>query len=209
MTKKIAWVLFATLSILIGLYPLVYFVAENVGGLLNSKSEAILADTFWNIGFYCHISFGGIALLIGWIQFSKKMRATNIKLHRQIGKLYVIAALISGLAGLYIGFYATGGLVSVLGFISLAMVWLYSSSMAYLFAKSGEINRHEKMMYYSYAACFAAVTLRLWLPILLIAFGDFVTAYKIVAWLCWVPNLIVAYFLIGKLNSKEQAFAGG
>ncbi|MBT8185644.1 MAG: DUF2306 domain-containing protein, partial [Eudoraea sp.] len=59
-----------------------------------------------------------------------------------------------------------------------------------------DIQVHQAFMIYSYAACFAAVTLRFWLPILSYAFGDFVTAYRIVAWLCWVPNMIFAFFWV-------------
>jgi hypothetical protein len=58
------------------------------------------------------------------------------------------------------------------------------------------------MMIYSYAACFAAVTLRLWLPLLVIGFGDFIKAYTVVAWLCWVPNILVAYLIVRKLRSE-------
>lgn len=50
------------------------------------------------------------------------------------------------------------------------------------------------MMVYSFSACCAAVTLRLWLPLLLGGLRlDFDFAYPIVAWLCWVPNLLVAH----------------
>jgi len=48
-------------------------------------------------------------------------------------------------------------------------------------------------MIYSYAECFAAVTLRIWLPLLTLVLGEFLTAYRIVAWLCWVPNILFAY----------------
>jgi hypothetical protein len=51
-------------------------------------------------------------------------------------------------------------------------------------------------MVYSYAMCFAAVTLRIWLPLLLLIFGDFETSYRIVAWLCWLPNLLFAYIWV-------------
>ena len=51
-------------------------------------------------------------------------------------------------------------------------------------------------MVYSYAACFAAVALRIWMPILILVFGEFQMAYRVVAWLCWVPNLIFAYFWV-------------
>jgi len=195
-TNKVAWFVFVFLAILVGLYPLLYFVIDREFGLLASKSDSLLSNVFWNIGFYGHILLGGLALLIGWVQFSKKLRNANLKRHRNIGKVYVIAAIISGICSIYIGFYATGGLISSLGFISLGIVWLYTTIKAYLAVKDGDLQLHQGMMIYSYAACFAAVTLRIWLPLLTIAFGDFEVAYRIVAWLCWVPNIIFAYFWV-------------
>ncbi len=44
----------------------------------------------------------------------------------------------------------------------------------------------------SYALIFAGVMLRLELPLLTLAFGAFPPAYRAVAWLCWVPNLLIA-----------------
>ena len=195
-TNKVAWFVFAFLGIGVGLYPLLYFFLDRKFGLLASKSDELLADVFWNTGFYGHILFGGLALLIGWIQFSKKLRITNLKLHRTIGKIYVIAALISGICGVFIAFNATGGLVTTLGFLSLGIIWLFTTFKAYLAIRKGDVQLHQGMMIYSYAACFAAVTLRIWLPLLTIAFGDFIIAYRIVAWLCWGPNIIFAYFWV-------------
>ena len=57
-------------------------------------------------------------------------------------------------------------------------------------------------MVYSYAVCFSAVTLRIWLPILIAITGEFESAYLIVGWLSWVPNLIVAYFIVNRKNRK-------
>lgn len=163
---------------MISLYPITYFILERTFGLLSYKSVELLSNLFWNISFYGHIIFGGIALAIGWLQFNKKWRAKNMKFHRTIGKTYVISVIISGLGGLYIGFFATGGLIASLGFISLALVWLGTTLGSY---------------------SFAAVILRMWLPILVpLLQGDFISAYQIVAWLCWIPNLGVA-FLITKI----------
>ena len=195
-TNNVAWFVFAFLGVGVGLYPLMYFFLDRKFGLLASKSDELLADVFWNTGFYGHILLGGLALLIGWIQFSKKIRNTNLNLHRTIGKIYVIAALVSGVCGVFIAFNATGGLVTTLGFLSLGVIWLFTTIKAYLAIRKGDIQLHQGMMIYSYAACFAAVTLRIWLPLLTIAFGDFIIAYRIVAWLCWVPNIIFAYFWV-------------
>lgn len=195
-TNKVAWFVFAFLGIGVGLYPLLYFFLDRQFGLLASKSDELLADVFWNVGFYGHILLGGLALMIGWVQFSKKMRSRNLNLHRNLGKVYVIAAIISGTCGIFIAFNATGGLITTLGFMCLGVVWLYTTVKAYFAIRKGDIQLHQGMMIYSYAACFAAVTLRIWLPLLTIAFGDFTIAYRIVAWLCWVPNIIFASFWV-------------
>lgn len=198
MAKKTLRIVFAALCVVIGCYPGLYFILDQKFGLLSTKSDALLADIFWNTGFYMHIVPGGLALLIGWIQFSPKIRNRNLALHRRIGQAYVMLALISSLAGVYIGFFATGGVIASAGFICLGLIWFYTTLTAYLHIRKKQINRHEQMMTYSYAACFAAVTLRLWLPFLTACTGDFVTSYRIVAWLCWVPNLVVARIITNR-----------
>lgn len=183
------------LCLMIGLYPLMYFFIDREFGLLSNKSPELLQDVLWNIAFYGHIVPGGLALLTGWIQFSKKFRQRNPGVHRKIGMMYVSSVAVSGICGIYIGFFATGGIVAALGFILLGVVWLYTTAKAYVSARAGYFNRHETWMTYSYAACFAAVTLRIWLPVLSATMGGFSVAYPVVAWLCWVPNLFVAYLL--------------
>ncbi|MEQ6124659.1 DUF2306 domain-containing protein [Pseudotenacibaculum sp. MALMAid0570] len=198
MFKRIPYILLAIGGIGVGLYPILYFIMERTFGLLSSKSDTILTSDLWNSMFYTHIIFGGLALLIGWIQFSKKIQRKRIQLHRNIGKTYLISVLLSGVSGVYIGYYATGGLVPKIGFITLGFVWLFTTVKGYISIRKKDIVTHQKMMIYSYAACFAAVTLRIWLPILIASMGSFIPAYKIVAWLCWVPNIIVAYFIINR-----------
>ena len=204
--KKIYWITVGILSTLVGLYPIIYFLIDRNFGLLSSKSATILSDNFWNIAFYGHIIFGGLALLIGWLQFSNKLRLKNINLHRTIGKIYVVAVLISGSCGIYISLDATGGKVSVLGFFSLGIIWLSTTVLGFTTIRKGKVELHEKLMILSYAACFSAVTLRLWLPILTIMMGEFIPAYRIVAWLCWVPNIIFALLIIRKNNKSQITF---
>ncbi len=204
MTKKVLVVITAILASFVGLYPFIYFFVNRKFGLLQSKSDVILTNVFWNIGFYMHITLGGIALLIGWTQFNVKLRNKRLKVHRLIGKVYVIAALISSLASMYIALYATGGIIASLGFICLGLTWFYITLSAYINIRNGRIENHRKMMIYSYAACFSAVTLRIYLPILTILFHDFIKAYLLVAWLCWVPNIIVAYFLVKQIQRQNE-----
>lgn len=208
MTKainNIVFGVFALLAIGVGLYPIMYFLMDANYGIENSKSAALLQDVLWNIGFYGHIVFGGIALLVGWIQFSKTIRNRYLNWHRKVGMVYVFAVLIGGICGVFIGFFATGGVGPTIGFVTLGLIWLSTTLGGFWAIRQGDILLHQRLMTYSYAACFGAVTLRIWLPLLVMYHqGDFIPAYRIVAWLSWVPNLIVAFFIDQRLLRKNR-----
>ncbi|NJN41788.1 MAG: DUF2306 domain-containing protein [Flammeovirgaceae bacterium] len=198
--NKFGWIVFAFFAIGVGLYPIAYLLTDAKIGILNSKTDELLNDAVWNWAFYQHILFGGMALLTGWSQFSKKIRAKNLNFHRTLGKFYVTVCLISGIAGLYLAFHATGGIVAKLGFGGLAVSWLVSTFIAFRAIRARRIDDHQAWMIRSYALTFAAVTLRIWLPMSQIAGIEFIEAYRVIAWLCWVPNLIFAEWLINRLK---------
>ena len=200
------WILFGGLSIFISFHPIKYLLAEKPILLLLSKSVELLSNNFYMICFYLHIIFGGIALLIGWLQFSKKLQREYSNLHRWIGKIYILSVLISGIPGFYIALYASGGLSPKLGFSIGAVLWLTFTTLGYLTIRRGNVEAHKQFMTYSYAGTFGAVTLRLWLPLLIVIFGKFVIAYQIVAWLSWIPNLAVVYFMLEKQKKLSHSF---
>ena len=205
MFKKISWLIFAFLAVSIGLYPALYFFLDRRFSLLATKTEELLADPGWNIAFYIHIIFAGIAMLSGWTQFSPRIRKDHLPLHRTLGKIYVASVMLGAPSGFYIAWNATGGMVSSIGFATLAVLWFSTTLVAYLAIRRLEVNRHEMTMVFSYALCFAAVTLRLWLPLIINLMGDYYTAYRTVAWLCWVPNLIFAILYTRRLKMKFSA----
>ena len=114
----------------------------------------------------------------------------------------MISVLLSGTCGIYVAQFATGGITNVVGFSLSGVVWLITSFLAYRSIKSGKIQEHQNFMIYSYAVCFSAVTLRIWLPILIPITGGFSGAYLIVGWLSWVPNLMIAYWIIKRKEAK-------
>jgi uncharacterized membrane protein len=193
--KRILWALIVLLAILIGLVPLNYIEPDVNSGFLALKDRALLRSIGWQISFNAHIFSGAIAIMIGWVQFNRKLLAKRPKWHRALGKVYVVSALICGLTGIYIGFNATGGPIAAAGFISVGAIYFYTTLQAFIDIKNKQIARHQTMMMYSYAACLAAVTLRLYVPLLTYYLGDYLQAYRIVAWLSWVPNLLVAKIL--------------
>jgi Predicted membrane protein (DUF2306) len=55
----------------------------------------------------------------------------------------------------------------------------------------------------SFALTAAAITLRIYLPLLPLTGLSFSTSYRIIAWACWVPNLFVAEWILRYQRSSE------
>lgn len=201
------WGILIFLAVVNGLYPLFYFFLDNFA-LLQQKPDWLLASQIWQLGFYTHIAFGGIALLIGWTQFVARLREKYTSIHRTIGMVYVVSGILASLAGIGIGFFAAGGFIASSGFITLGALWFYTTVTAFLNIKKGRIEQHEKLMIYSYALCFAAATLRVYLPLSQAAGIDFVSAYRVIAWISWVPNLFIAYFIVRRIEGQRKLVLG-
>ena len=115
--------------------------------------------------------------------------------------------VLSSTAGFYIAMFASGGIICVLGFGSLALSWLFTVLMAYTRILKRDIKQHENWMIRNYALTFAAVTLRIYLPLAMqLMHWDFTASYRVISWLCWVPNLIVAEMIINK-RSRALAYS--
>ncbi|AZA91972.1 Predicted membrane protein (DUF2306) [Chryseobacterium nakagawai] len=201
--RKLLFIIICILALLIGAYPLIYFFVAHENTFLGSKSWEVLQNQIWKFAFFAHIIFGGISLFIGWRQFGSKFRNKHPQLHRIIGKSYVISVLISSVSAIYMGLYANGGMISSAGFIFLGIVWLITTLTGLIQIRKGNMIKHQQLMIYSYACTFAAVTLRLWYPLLSNITKDPVNSYIAVAWLCWLPNLMVAY-IINKKNLEAN-----
>jgi hypothetical protein len=138
-----------------------------------------------------HAVASALALLLGPCQFLDSLRAARPRLHRALGYAYLVPGVaLGGIAGLLLARHSFGGLVSHLGFGLLAALWLFSGVMAVVAAKARRFADHRAWMVRNFALTFAAVTLRLYLPLGFASGLRFEAFYPAVAWLCWVPNLL-------------------
>jgi uncharacterized membrane protein len=163
----------------------------SLGSLVHPDMRAVFESH--RIGIYSHIFGSSLALAIGPLQFWTRLRTTKRSVHRWLGRLYLgLGVLIGGTAGLWMAFHAWGGLMARLGFACLAIAWLYSGLRAWLAVRAGNLAMHRTWMIRNFSLTFAAVTLRLYLPIAGAAGIGFDVAYPAIAWLCWLPNLAIA-----------------
>ncbi|HEY7286455.1 MAG TPA: DUF2306 domain-containing protein [Vicinamibacterales bacterium] len=157
-----------------------------------------------------HLSGGALALLAGAFQVNARLRARFLAVHRWVGRLYVAAVAIGGAGALVMATRSDGGLVTHVGFGLLAVLWLLTTALSYRAIRGGDHVGHRRWMLRSYALTFAAVTLRLYLPIALTAGLPFINAYQAISWACWVPNLIfVEWWLLRPSSARVAPVTAG
>jgi len=208
LNRKI-WFVFTCFAFLVAGYVVVqYFIMDGFQtGLVKVKLMfGSKLSAFWYSMLFIHITTSIVALVIGPFTLSTTFRERNINRHRIVGRIYMVGILLGGISGLYLSFYATGGLVAKLGFGLLSVFWLTSAYQALHRVKNKKIKEHRNWMIRNYSLTFGAVTLRIWLPLFIILFGieRFELSYAIIAWLAWVPNLIVAELFIRKRRNKGK-----
>ncbi len=173
-------------------------------GFLRIKQQYIEID-HWRKAFFIHVYASMWVLLAGFTQFSKWILKNKPRLHRTFGYIYVVdVLLITGPAGLLMGFYANGGLPSRIAFVLLAVLWIFFTVMALVKARQKNFKAHRQYMIRSYALTLSALTLRAWKYAITNSFElPPMDVYRSVAWLGWVPNLLFAEWLIWKTRRKK------
>jgi hypothetical protein len=199
-----AWWVVVVLSWIVVIYGLLYLA------LRSRMFPPDLAESFkarpW--GIYPHVMLGMMCLAIGPLQFHPKVQR-RADLHRTMGKIYLVVAVLLGIVGMYMAFYSFGGWITHIGFGVLGAGVVVTTITAYRRVMNAEYQSHREWMIRSYSLLFGAATLRVWLPLLLIAFkGSFLPAYRVVAWLSWVPNILFAEWYVRRTRGRPLQFGG-
>jgi uncharacterized membrane protein len=203
--KIIGWLTILLFASIIALTSLRYFVLTPEAAIGQP-----LGDRFAEYinALRIHIAGSSLALFLGVWNFWGKSRDRYLSLHRWLGRLYLLAVLVGGTSGFYLGLTAFGGLPTRTGFVLLAAFWLTTGMMAFWRVRQGDLLSHREWMIRNYGLTLAAVTLRLWLPAFLALDFSFVEAYATIAWLSWVPNLLISELVIRNGSRSDHQVAG-
>jgi uncharacterized membrane protein len=161
-------------------------------------SPEVAANFFARPWLVVHAGMAATALLVGPFQFLPKLRARRRRLHRWMGRVYVFACRAGGASGIALAAGTTAGPIAASGFGLLGVFWIVATAQAWRLAMAGRIAEHRRWMIRSFAMTFAAVTLRLYLPVAPMMGFDFMEGYRLIAWLAWVPNLLVAELYLNR-----------
>ncbi len=195
---KIALLIFyCYFSYLLLLITLQYLPLNFDVTFLKLKREEIKLG-YYNIAFFTHVYTSIFLLFFGILQFSKSLRNNKPKIHRLIGKLYIlIILLLSGPASLIMGYHANGGIVSKISFVILSILWLIFTYLSFYHAKQLNFKKHQQFAIRSFALTLSAISLRLFKFIIVFLWHPLpMDAYRIVSWLGWLFNLLIAEIII-------------
>jgi len=149
--------------------------------------------------FYTHVYTSIFVLLAGFLAILRKdFQLKNF--HINAGKIYIFLILLfAAPSGIYMGIFANGGFLSKISFVILGSLWWFSTFKAYQLARQKKFKEHKQWMWRSFALTISALTLRIWKVIIVYLFHpNPMDVYQIIAWLGWVPNILLIEYLITK-----------
>ncbi len=181
-----------------------YIPFRNDVAFLQIKQTEVTEIPFYTTFFYIHVYSAIFVLLAGFTQFNSGLLKRKPAIHRNIGKLYVFIVLfLSAPSGLFIGIFANGGFYSKISFVTLSILWFYFTLKGFLTIKNKNIKLHKAFMLRSFALTFSAITLRFWKVFLVYLFQPSpMDVYQIIAWLGWVPNLLIIEYYLYNQSKK-------
>jgi uncharacterized membrane protein len=199
-------ILFSILALL-AIYVLVvqefiYLLGAQTAELTRYKSQALVLIP--------HAIFGMIALAIGPFQFSTTLRKNNIKLHKKLGKIYIIAILSAFPFAILLNIYypiPTAKATFVFENITQALVWATTAAMAWVAASRRQITIHKMWAARSYGVTLVFVLSRIYNPIQLFVKNPDINDFSHFLWFLLVFALIVPDMLVFKkeLFSAKKA----
>ena len=126
-----------------------------------------------------HTIAGTLALLIGPINFSSRVRQRALQLHRVLGRTYVASVFIGAATGVALAFGRPG----FPGTCGQAAAWVVCTTAALITARNRQLVQHRQWMARSYAVTFTFVSsrvLNLW-PAYWSHLGDTLSAVGVIA----------------------------
>jgi hypothetical protein len=186
-----SWSVMLILASLVAVYAVAFLLVPSTGSPDLKAKFARMPIATWS-----HLLGGAAALLCGPWQFRAGLREARPGFHRLTGRVYALAVAAGGLGGLAMAVVSDGGYVTHFGFGMLGIAWLVTLTAALRAVRRRDFTAHRAWMIRNFALTFAAVTLRIYLPISAALGIPFLSAYRVISWLAWAPNLVIVEWFL-------------
>lgn len=188
-------ILYASYLLVLLSLPYIHF-KPNID-FLRTK-QLIYHIDIWRWSFYIHVFTSPLVIISGLLQFNRYLLQKRM-IHRILGYIYVLTVLaVTGPAAFIMSLYANGSYPAQISFTLLSISWMFATYLGYFYIKKRNFLKHANWLLRSYALTLSAVTLRFYayiFDILNLSVGP-VETYILLAYISWIPNLIVAEIMI-------------
>ncbi|WP_454830883.1 DUF2306 domain-containing protein [Pseudoxanthomonas wuyuanensis] len=200
-------------------YIVVFFGGVAVGGAGERWNESLPglydASAPMAIGAIgAHFVAGAVLLLLGPIQLIGGVRRSVPRLHRWLGRVYVVSAGLAGLGGLvFILVKGTvGGRVMDVGFGLYGALMVLCASMAFVDARAGRYEQHRAWAIRLFALTVGSWLYRMEYGTWFLLAGGLGTGRGFTGWFdmvmaffFYVPNLVIAEYFIRSRRKERGA----
>jgi uncharacterized membrane protein len=111
-----------------------------------------------------HAIFGGLALVLGAFQFSNRLRARYLSVHRKLGYLYVLGVFVSAPFAIPVAM-RTGTPVLLAAASTQSLGWMLATAVALVCIKRGNVEQHRRWMIRGYPFAMVFTVARMIIPI--------------------------------------------
>jgi uncharacterized membrane protein len=154
-----------------------------------------------------HAFFGVIAMAVAAFQFSNRLRARYLEVHRVLGYVYVTSVFLSAPFAVVVALKIPKSFSLVAANCMQSFGWVVTTAIALYCVRTGNLVQHRRWMIRSYpfAMVFtAARTLRIFLPVA--RFGP--TGGEAILWICsalsaFLPSIFLDWTAIFRRNGAR------
>lgn len=211
----------STSTLIFGLYILFFYAIALFNGETDQWNEILPglyddSNRTSTIGIGIHFITGGIILILGCIQLFEGVRKRFPVFHRWVGRIYVLASIITALGGLiFILMKGTiGGWVMDIGFGLYGILMLITAIETIRHARAARFDKHRAWALRLFALAIGSWLYRMdygfWL-LLADGYGHLDNFHgpfdKFMSFFFYIPNLIIAEIFIGKSNLFKSSLA--
>ena len=155
--------------------------------------DAAHYEYFWKARWWlvAHLIGGSLALLLGPFQFIGWIRRRYVKVHRWMGRLYLMGVLVGSVGAFYMALWVTPIKAFGVALLYLMVAWVVTSGMAYLSALRRQFAAHKEWAIRSYVVTFAFVLFRLLVDLNVYSRLGIEMELVMAVWLAWTVPLLL------------------
>ena len=146
---------------------------------------------------FIHNLLGMVALLSGPLQLIPSVRKKSWRLHRNLGKIYIISVILASITSVYLSYTSAITVTYALGLFVGSVVWLVSAIIGWVHIRNKKVLLHKQWMIRNYIVTFFFIIIFGFYDLFrAMGVADLITLASVLPWISLIVPLIITEILI-------------